>query len=927
MHLGSRLVRRGLLSLGLVAALVLAGCGGSPADADNTVAYTLDNGLKVILHKDDRLPIAAVNVSYHVGPANEAAGRTGFAHLFEHMMFTSSGHIPDGKSKKVLAAVGATNVNAQTNFDNTQFQETVPANALETALWMESDRMGFLLDALGQTKLANQQRVVRNERRQSYEAAGSGRLTEEAMFRQLFPPGHPYRADIIGSHADIQAAKLTEIRDFFTHYYVPNNASLAIVGNIDITATKALIEKYFGTIPRGADVPAPKVNTPQLSSEKRLTMTEDVSLPMVTMAWITPPAYAPGDAEADIAAHLLGGGSFSRLYDALVRRIPIAQSVTATTQSLALGSVFEIQASPSPGHSLGEVEAAIQRELDVFKANGPTPAELTAAKTAIRYDRLLGLEDPSDRAAALNNYSQSTGDPNYLDKDLGRYADVGAAAVKGFAAEQLGSDRRVVIYTNPGPNMLPPEPPTPPVPPADPQPAPSAQEWRSTVPKLGPVSTAPLPRAQRFQLGNGLPVYLLESHALPLAVGSITSNWGSAADPPGKPGLADFTVSALAQGVPNRDALSVAREVDNLGATLATNTTVDGSMIAVSALSQQIDKAMTVLSDVVRSPTFPPVAVEQARRNRLVDLSGFDASTVADRVTRREVYGQNHPYGHPISGTEQAVRSISRDDLVKFHQQAFSPHNCALILAGDLTPAQARKLAEDTFGSWTAPGTDAPRPGPPTPTPSRVLMVDQPGAEQTTLALAQPSVVANDPSWAKLMVLNQVLGGEGVGRLYLNLRELHGYTYEASSSMTPSRGIGLITLDSNVQTEFTGPSIQEMLGELTGLQNAPVPAKVLDQAKTALIRALPARFITNGDSLNTITDLYLDDLPSDYYEKLPARLSEVEASDLQAVARASLRPHDIKIIAVGDRSRIDPQLKALNLGPIAYRNTDGSPTP
>ena len=684
MHRKGQTAWQVLAGLGLVCTVALAaGCGTTPADADGTgmnngtVAYTLDNGLKVILHKDDRLAIAAVNLAYHVGPANEVAGRTGFAHLFEHMMFKGSGHIPDGKAERVLNAVGATNVNAFTGFDDTKFQETVPSNAVETALWRESDRMGFLLDALGHTELSNQQSVVRNERRQTHESAILG-LTNEAVFRELFPPGHPYRADIIGSHADIQAAKLTEIRDFFTHYYVPNNASLAIVGNIDITATKTLIEKYFDTIPRGADVPAPKVNTPQLSSEKRLTMTENLALPEVTMAWITPPAYAPGDAEADITAHLLAGGTYSRLYDALIRRNPIAQDVTASQRSHALGSVFIIQAAVRPGHSPAEVEAVIQHELDTLEASGPTPDELTAAKKSIRSNTLFGLEDPSARATALNSYSELTGDPNYLDKDLRRYTNVGADAIKRFATEQLRNDRRLVIYSTPGRAVLPPEPPTPPAPPADPPHPVSAEPWRMAVPQPDSVSTAPLPRAQRFELANGLPVYLVESHTLPLVVGKITTRWGSDVDPPGKPGLADFTMGMLDQGIPNRDALEIAREVDWLGATLSASATVDGSSVRVSALSPQIGKTMAMMSDVVRSPTFPPAAMEQARRAQLFEVSRLNGPTIAERVMRREVYGQDHPYGHLSPGSEQSVRSISRDDLVKFHQQAFSPHNCAL---------------------------------------------------------------------------------------------------------------------------------------------------------------------------------------------------------------------------------------------------------
>ncbi|MDQ2709024.1 MAG: insulinase family protein [Actinomycetota bacterium] len=933
--------RRSLTCLALAGALaasVLAGCAGSGGSAESGGSadpelsfeqYTLGNGLNVILRKDDRLPIAAVNLWYHVGPANEVKGRTGFAHLFEHMMFQGSGHIPKGQLDKLLATAGATNVNASTSFDRTNYHETVPSNALELALWQESDRMGFLLDALDQAQLSNQQSVVRNERRERYDVPPYA-LTQEAVFHQLFPPQHPYFADVIGSHADIQSARLADVQAFFKQYYVPNNASLAIVGGIDIAATKAMIEKYFGSIRRGADVPKPQVSTPPLTAEKRLTLTDTVQLPKVTMAWLTPPFYAPGDAEADVSAHLLGGGKASRLYESLVHGSGIAQDVSAYQQSLSLGSVYEIQATARPGHSAQELEAAIQHELDALKTDGPKPEELAAAKTAIRSGTLFGLEDPGGVADLFNQYNQYLGDPGYLDKDLKRYADVQADAVKKFAVEQLPNDRRLVIYTVPGPKVLTPEPPTPPAPPADttPQP-PSAEPWRNTVPQPGPAVTAALPSAQRFELANGLPVYLMESHALPLAVATLNSRSGAAADPPGQPGLAGFSVGMLDEGTQTRDALGIAREMDALGAKLSPGVSDDGSTVSVAALTPQLGQVMAVMSDVVRAPAFPPSEVERIRREQLVSLQQDtdNPDAIADKVMRRAVFGANHPYGHPASGTVQSLRAISRDDLVKFHQQAFSPRNCALVLAGDLTVDQARKLAEDAFGSWTGTGADTTRPGTPTPTADRMVVVDKPGSAQTTLVLAQPGIARNDPDYEKLLVLNQVLGGGAASRVNLNLRERHGYTYGAFSRLGRSRGVGTISLSTNAQTQFTGPSVHEMLSEVSGIQNAPITEEELNRAKESIIRSLPANFATESDSATAISRLYQFDLPPDYYQELPARVAQITAADLQEAARAHLRPQDMKVIAVGDRSTIEPQLAALKLGPIAHRNPDGAPAP
>src|SRR5437867_2316488 len=459
--------------------------------------YTLPNGLEVILNEDHRLPIVAVNLWYHVGPANETAGRTGFAHLFEHMMFQGSGHVGDDQHFKLLEGAGASFINGTTEFDRTSDMEDIPSNQLELALWLESDRMGFLLDRLDQVKLANQQDVVRNERRQSVENQPYG-LVEEELFHQLFPQGHPYYASVIGSHQDIQSAHLEDVRDFFRKYYAPNNASLAIVGDIDVARTKALVEKYFGTIARGPAVEPVSVTTAPITSERRVTLTDKVELPRVAMGWITSPIFKPGDAEAAIAARVLGGGKASRLYKSLVYEKKIAQDVTTFQQSAQLNSNFQIRATAKPGHTADELEAAINHELDSLATSGPSAEELAAAKTAIRTGIITSLENVGGFggvADRLQTYNQFTGDPGYLNKDLERYAAVTADQVKALAAETLAKNKRVVVQVLPGEKVLPPSPPTPPAPPKSAAKVESKEPWRNEVPKAGVASTAPLPSA------------------------------------------------------------------------------------------------------------------------------------------------------------------------------------------------------------------------------------------------------------------------------------------------------------------------------------------------------------------------------------------------------------------------------------------------
>ncbi len=417
---------------------VLTGAGKASSSEVPTIKfekYTLPNGLVVILSEDHRLPLVSTNIWYHVGPANELPGKTGFAHLFEHMMFEGSKHVPGNSHIRFLEAAGASDLNGTTDFDRTNYFETVPSNQLELALWLESDRMGYLPDKLDQASLTNQQDVVRNERRQSIENSPYG-IVEEAVFHQLFPKGHPYYADVMGSHADIQAAKLEDVRNFFKLYYAPNNASLAIVGDFDPAQAKQMVEKYFGPLKRGPPVPKIAAVTPPITTERRAVIHDQVELPRVYMAWLTSPIFKPGDAEADLASTILGGGKSSRLYKKLVYEKQIALDVSASQNSLILGSVFEIVVTARPGHTAEEMEKAIDEEIAALRKDGPTSEELERARNGIETRTIQGLErlggfgGVADR---LNEYNHYLGTPGYIAQDLGRYQKATTSSIRAFA--------------------------------------------------------------------------------------------------------------------------------------------------------------------------------------------------------------------------------------------------------------------------------------------------------------------------------------------------------------------------------------------------------------------------------------------------------------------------------------------------------------
>nr|WP_322404446.1 insulinase family protein [Massilia sp. Gc5] len=627
---------------------------------------TLPNGLEVILVEDHRLPIVAVNIWYHVGPANEAPGLTGFAHLFEHMMFAGTRHLPRGLADRLLEGAGATDSNGSTDYDRTNYYDTVPSNQLELALWVHADRMGYLLDVLDQTALSNQQDVVRNERRQSVENRPYG-IVEEALNHALFPKTHPYYAAVIGSHADIQNAKLADVRDFFKRYYGPNNASIVIAGDIDKTRTRALVAKYFGSFKRSAPVVRPKVVTPPITRERRLTVADRVELPRVYMAWLTPPAFQPGDAELEVTAQILAGGKASRLYKSLVYERQIAQQASAAQNSNALTSTFIVDATARPGHEPAELEAAIDAELKALRDTGPSEQEVERARNTIETAMLTSIEKLGGTGLAnqINQYNQYTGDPGYLPKDIERLRRVSAADVRRVAQAYLQPNARVIVAGVPGKPDLGPDVPTPPPPKAS---APGLgaginrdEPWRRTPPKPGPAPRFTLPQGESFRLPNGLTVIFHPNPALPLVAAELVVKSGSGANPSDQPGLAGYTAQMLEEGTATRSAPRIADEIAQLGAFLGSTASPDASTVSLLALRSTFPQALNVLADVVQHPAFPTAEVERQRAARLGELTQRrdDPALVAAVAAAGALYGPDHPYRRRQAG--RAADGAARD--------------------------------------------------------------------------------------------------------------------------------------------------------------------------------------------------------------------------------------------------------------------------
>jgi zinc protease len=875
-----------------------------------------------------------VDVWYHVGPVNEEPGRTGFAHLFEHMMFQHSRHVPADAHFRLLEAAAASDVNGTTDFDRTNYFETVPAHELELALWLESDRMGYLLDELDADALRNQQDVVRNERRQTTENRPFG-IVEEAIFHNLFPKNHPYYGSVIGSHQDIQAATLNDVRQFFKQYYTPNNASLAIVGDIDKAKTLKLVEKYFSTLKRGPNAPPLRVTTPPITSERRVVVKDHVELPRVYMAWLTPSIYQPGDAEATIAASILAGGRSSRLYKSLVYDKQIAQDAVARQGSYTLGSVFTVQATARPGHSAEELEKEISAQIEALRTEKPDAKELQRAKAAIESRTLFSLESLGGFggiADRVNKYNHHLKNPDYLREDIRRSRQVSADDVRQFAKKYLSKDARVVIHGVPGDPDLGPQVPTPTTTAeinAKPESVNADEPWRNQRPPAGTPPALKTPMLQAFTLDNGLNVWLDQRKGIPVVAAGLVLRTGLGSNPVDKPGLASLTVDMLQEGTSSRPALEFSDQLALLGANLRIRNSIDDSSLTLAGMRSTIDSGFELLADAVMNPAFASEELERQRRSRLGRLAQAkeDANDLANRSLMLALYGDRSPYGYTDIGTENSVRSITREDVRNFWSRYIVPGNAALIVSGDITISDLRRSLDKTLGQWKGGAATASSSATGSATSARLIIVDKPGAPQTQLRVAMSAPSRSTSDYEPLQVMNMILGGPFSSRINLNLREEHGYTYGAGSRLVHLRNTGWFAVSSGIRTDVTTPALREVLREVGRMAETPVTTNELSLAKERLVGALPSRFTTTEQTVGALTELYVYDLGIDYYSKFIPKVQAVTIESVQEISRKYLLPAKLIVVMVGDRKRIEDELRKLSLDPVEIRDAAGNVMP
>ena len=874
--------------------------------------FTLPNGLDVILHEDHSLPVAAVNVWYHVGSKNEEPGRTGFAHLFEHVMFEGSKH-HKGSFFDPLQKVGA-NLNGSTTPDRTNYWENVPSNYLELALWLESDRMGFLLDALDQKAFDIQRDVVKNERRQSYENRPYG-MAYLTLQPTVFPAPHPYNWPTIGSQEDLDAAELDDVKDFFRQFYAPSNASIAIAGDIDPDGTRRLVERYFGDLPPGPPINRIRRMDSELNGMASLVLRDRVQLPRLYLVWPTAPAFDEEQPALEVLSAILGDGKSSRLYRSLVYERQIARDVSVYHYGQEIAGEFFVQVTANAGQSLEEMEALVRDELESIRQSGPTEHEIQRAKNRIESQHVRQLERVGGfggRADQLNYYNTYTGDPSGINTDLDRYLAVTVDDVRRAAKTTLG-ENLVRLTVLPEQQLS----------------AADVALDRTEMPGAAPSPTFSPPVPTRATLSNGMKVVLVEKPGLPAVAQGLLLRAGGITDPADKPGIASLTATMLAEGTTTRSSRQISDEMEFLGSQLRASASREFATISTETLTSHWQHALEILADVVQNAIFPANEFDRVRSERLTDLSRIADSpqAIAGRASQALLFGTGTRYGHPVSGTEAAIKGLTRDDLASHHAANYSPEGATLILVGDISRDEAVKQAEGAFGGWrSSDATDSAgnADGMPDDGTTTIYIADKPGAPQSVIRSGYLTVPRHHPDYLALNLLNYILGGQFSARLNMNLRQDKGYSYGYMSGIDWLTGPSALTAGGSVQTEVTKESVAETIKEFEEIRSArPVTQEEFDDAVNGILRGLPNQFETHGQVLNQLVRLVAFDLPDDYFGTYAEEVGNLTLADIHRVAEEHIKAGALKIVVAGDAASVEPAIRELGypVVPIDYEGT------
>jgi zinc protease len=869
--------------------------------------FTLKNGLTLLVNEDHKTPTVYFNIWYHVASKNEPKGRSGFAHLFEHIMYNGSEHFNDDFFK-ATQKFGATNQNGSTSTDRTNYFQTVPKEALDSILWLESDRMGYLLPTLDQHRLDEQRGVVQNEKRQG-ENQPYG-LVNNHIVAATYAEEHPYGHTVIGSMDDLNAAKVEDVKDWFRTWYGPSNAVVVLSGDITPEAAKAKVEQYFGEIPSGPPPSHPKAWVAKRTGSQREEMYDRVAAPRIYKVWNVPEFGNPEGELLDAAAAALAGDKNARLTKRLVYDEQVATSVSAFNGQSEIAGQFRITVSAKPEADLGHIEQVIEEEMGKLFLTGPTDAELEKVKVSAIADIVGQAERTSSKAQLLATWETYTGNGGGWKDSLQRTEAATAQSVAAAARKWL-SDGVYTLYVKPFGDFTTGKP-------VD----------RSKVPPPGAVADATFPAFKRAKLSNGIEVMLAERHDTPVVDVSLLIETGTTSDfASQKEGTAALMGNLLDEGTATRTGLQIADELDRMGASLGTAAGGQVANVELTALTPTLDPALAIFADVIRNPAFTDADFKrlQAQQVQAVRQGLRDPNSIASRVLNRELFGAEHPFGR--SATPVSVAAITKADVVNEYKKWFGSNHATIVVVGDTTLAEMTPKLEAAFKDWApAPGKAIDVAMPKRPAKPEVYLVDRPGSVQSVILVGSVHAPRSADTEVKLLAFNSLFGGAFTSRINMNLREQHGWSYGARTAIGGGKGPRVFTLSAPVQTDATKGALGEVKKELTGVTGAKPPtAAELETAKTNAILGLGSRWETGAAVSSSLSDIALYDLPDTYYANYAAKYRAVAMSDMAPVVKDLMPDQNLVWVIVGDRAKIEKGVRDLNLGELHLVDANGDP--
>ncbi|MEO5641438.1 MAG: pitrilysin family protein [Sphingomicrobium sp.] len=876
-------------------------------------SFKLANGLTVIVHEDHKAPIVAVSTWYNVGSKDEPAGKTGFAHLYEHLMFNGSENLP-GDYFKWLQQIGATDYNGTTSYDRTNYFESVPAGALDRALFMESDRMGHMLGAVTQRVLDNQRSVVQNEKREGDSRPGA--LADYVQLEQLFPAGHPYHHSIIGSMADLDAASLADVKQWFRDKYGPNNAVLVIAGDTTLAKARPLVERYFGDIARGPVNRPAMATVPTLAAPRSVALKDALAYTIVQRSWAVPGMLSPQVASLDVGASILGGLASSRMQKTLVRDEKVALKATAVLQALQRASIFQTEVYVRPGQDPAAATARADAIMADLIANGPTADEVQRAVTAEVAGRIRNLEGVGGfggKAVTLAEGQTFAANSNFYQHTLAAYAAVTPASVRAALRQWLTRPALTITLT-PGKRDAYTETKVaagPPLKGTEVLPKPTR-----TPPPVGQLAALQLPTIVHDRLANGIAVEYAQRSAVPLTQLALSFDAGNATDPVTQRGLAGMAMGLLEDGAAGLNAQQIAEAEERLGANISAGNSADRSSVTLSALTPNLAPSLDLLADIIQRPDFDPAAIERVRTQKLAGIAQIlkDPTQVYRRVLPTALFGANHPYGGPSGGDTAAIAKFSRADLAGFQQRWLRPDTMKIFIVSDRPLSEIRPLLDARFGRWAAPASPRgdKRFVAPTPrgTSPRILLVDRPDAPQSTILGAQLLPVDPRSDTVPLNTANDVLAGDFLSRINMDLRETKGWSYGVGGGPQLLANATAYAVSAPVQADRTGDSLAALTADMTEfLTTKGVTQDELELTVANSINGLPGEFETGSALLGAMMQSDLLGRPDDYYTGLPARYRAQTPTSLDRAIRAAIDPRGFMWVVIGDAAKVRPQLE------------------